>query len=41
LLILEDTKELSKRLTMSGSNVEGIDFWGKDIKNIVVGKLEK
>ncbi|HHV17386.1 MAG TPA: phenylalanine--tRNA ligase subunit beta [Thermoanaerobacterales bacterium] len=39
--VTEDTKELSKRLTMSGSNVEGIKHWGKEIENIVVGKLEK
>jgi phenylalanyl-tRNA synthetase beta chain len=39
--VLEEPKELSKRLTMSGSNVEGIKHWGEDIKNIVVGKLEK
>ena len=39
--VTEDTKGLSKRLTMSGSNVEGIKHWGEDLKNIVVGKLEK
>ena len=39
--VTEDSKELSKRLTMSGSNVEGIEHWGKDIKNIVVGELKK
>ena len=33
--VLEEPKELSKRLTMSGSNVEGIKHWGEDIKNIV------
>lgn len=37
----EDVNELSKRLTMSGSNVEGIEHWGKDIKNVVVGIITK
>ncbi|NLZ54875.1 MAG: phenylalanine--tRNA ligase subunit beta [Thermoanaerobacteraceae bacterium] len=37
----QDINELSKRLTMSGSNVEGIEHWGKDIKNIVVGHITK
>ena len=37
----EDINELSNRLTMSGSNVEGIEHWGKDIKNVVVGLITK
>ncbi|MDD4570715.1 MAG: phenylalanine--tRNA ligase subunit beta, partial [Tepidanaerobacteraceae bacterium] len=36
-----NSKELAERLTMSGSNVEGIEHWGKDIKNIVIGEIEK
>lgn len=39
--VRENSKELADRLTMSGSNVEGVEQWGKDIKNIVVGKLTK
>ena len=27
-----DSKELSERLTMSGSNVEGIEHWGKILR---------
>lgn len=37
----EDINELSKRLTMSGSNVESISYWGRDIKNIVVGHITR
>ncbi|HHX23504.1 MAG TPA: phenylalanine--tRNA ligase subunit beta [Thermoanaerobacterales bacterium] len=36
-----DTNELAERLTMSGSNVEGIDFLGKDIKKVIVGEIEE
>ena len=36
-----DINELSERLTMSGSNVEGVEYLGKDLKNIVIGQLEK
>ena len=39
--IPEDIDELSKRLTMTGSNVEGIEHWGRDIKNVVVGLITK
>ncbi|AEE90865.1 Phenylalanine--tRNA ligase beta subunit [Tepidanaerobacter acetatoxydans Re1] len=38
--INEKPEELSKRLTMSGSNVEGIEYWGTDIKNIVIGEIQ-
>lgn len=36
-----DTNELAERLTMSGSNVEGIDFLGKDIKKVIIGEIEE
>ncbi len=38
---IEDVEQLSKRLTMSGSNVESVEHWGKGIENIVIGKLMK
>ena len=34
-----DTKELGDILTMTGSKVETIEQRGKDIKNVVVGKI--
>lgn len=37
----QDINELTKRLTMSGSNVESIQQWGQDIKNVVVGLITK
>ncbi|HHY42910.1 MAG TPA: phenylalanine--tRNA ligase subunit beta [Thermoanaerobacterales bacterium] len=36
-----DINELSKRLTMSGSNVEGIEHYGKEISNVVIGLITK
>lgn len=36
-----DINELLERLTMSGSNVEGVKYLGKDLKNIIVGQLNK
>ena len=33
------TKELADRLTMTGSKVEKIEENGKDIKNVVIGKI--
>lgn len=33
------TKELADRLTMTGSKVETIEEKGKDIKNVVIGKI--
>lgn len=39
--IKEDVEELAEKLTMSGSNVEGVQYLGKDISNIVVGQLTK
>ncbi|GAB6086852.1 phenylalanine--tRNA ligase subunit beta [Alkaliphilus crotonatoxidans] len=35
-----DAKEFGDRMTMSGSKVEGIEFLGKEIKGVVVGKIE-
>ena len=32
-------QELSDRLTMTGSKVEKIEEKGKDIKNVVIGKI--
>lgn len=37
--IEEDVKSLADKLTMSGSNVEGLEDYGKDIKNIVIGEI--
>lgn len=39
--INEEPEELAQKLTMSGSNVEGIEYWGKDIKGIIIGEIEK
>lgn len=36
-----DTNEFADKMTMSGSMVEKIDVLGEDIKNVVVGKIEK
>lgn len=33
------TAELADALTLTGSNVEGIDYLASDIKNVVVGKI--
>ena len=33
------TKELADILTMTGSKVEGIEYKGNDIKNVVIGKI--
>ena len=33
------TKELADRLTMTGTKVEAIEDIGKDIQNVVVGKI--
>ncbi|TYP49818.1 phenylalanine--tRNA ligase subunit beta [Thermosediminibacter litoriperuensis] len=34
-------EELAKRLTMSGSSAESIEYPGRDIKNVVVGEIIK
>ncbi len=34
-------RELTEKLTLSGSNVEGLEFMGKDLNNIVIGKIKK
>lgn len=39
--IKEDIREVTDRLTMSGSNVEGVQTYGEDIKNVVIGQLTK
>jgi len=39
--IPENINDLSERLTMSGSNVEGIEHWGREIKKVVVGLITK
>lgn len=36
-----DVNELADRLTLSGSNVEGIEHFGKEIKNVVIGRILK
>ena len=36
-----DIDELTEKLTMSGSNVEDVKALGKDIKNIVIGRVVK
>ncbi|MGB9808742.1 MAG: hypothetical protein ACPLSA_01685, partial [Caldanaerobacter sp.] len=35
----EDTKTIAEGLTMSGSKVEGIKSYGKEISNVVVGRI--
>lgn len=39
--IKEDVKDLADRLTMSGSNVEGLKDYGKDIKDVIIGEIVK
>jgi phenylalanyl-tRNA synthetase beta chain len=34
-------RELTEKLTMSGSNVEGLKFMVKDLNNIVIGRVKK
>jgi len=36
-----DTKVVADDLTMSGSNVEAIEYRGKDFRNVVTGKITK
>jgi phenylalanyl-tRNA synthetase beta chain len=36
-----DLFELTEKLTMSGSNVEGVQYIGKDLSNIVIGRIKK
>lgn len=37
--IKEDVKDLEKALTMIGQEVEGIEVQGKDLNNVVIGKI--
>ena len=37
----EDIEQLAERLTMSGSNVEGIEYIGKEIEKVVIGQVLK
>jgi len=37
----EDVEQLAERLTMSGSNVEGIEYIGKEIEKVVIGQVLK
>jgi phenylalanyl-tRNA synthetase beta chain len=39
--INEEIRSFTERLTMSGSNVEGIEELGKDIENVIIGRIEK
>ena len=34
-----DTKEFADRMTMTGTKVEKVDFFGEEIENVVVGKI--
>ncbi len=34
-----DTKEFADRMTMTGTKVEKVDFYGEEIENVVVGKI--
>lgn len=34
-----DIKQFTERMTMSGSNVEGVKEYGKEIKNVFIGKI--
>ena len=36
-----DTVEFADKMTMTGTKVETIEFLGKEISNVVVGKIEK
>jgi len=39
--INEEIRSFTERLTMSGSNVEGVEELGKDIEKVVIGRIEK
>lgn len=39
--INEEVNSFAERMTMSGSNVEGIEKFGKDIEKIVIGRIKK
>ena len=34
-----DTKEFADRMTMTGTKVEKVDFYGEELENVVVGKI--
>ncbi|RDY25598.1 phenylalanine--tRNA ligase subunit beta [Romboutsia weinsteinii] len=34
-----DTKEFADKMTMTGTKVEKVDFYGEEIENVVVGKI--
>ena len=36
-----DTVEFADKMTMTGTKVETVEFLGKEISNVVVGKIEK
>ena len=36
-----DTGEFADKMTMTGTKVETVEFLGKEISNVVVGKIEK
>ncbi|RDY24127.1 phenylalanine--tRNA ligase subunit beta [Romboutsia maritimum] len=36
-----DTKEFADKMTMTGTKVEKVDFYGKEIEKVVVGKILK
>ncbi|HHW04119.1 MAG TPA: phenylalanine--tRNA ligase subunit beta [Thermoanaerobacterales bacterium] len=39
--INDEIRNFTERLTMSGSNVEGVEELGKDIKKVIIGRIEK
>ncbi|MEG0050941.1 MAG: phenylalanine--tRNA ligase subunit beta [Terrisporobacter sp.] len=36
-----DTEEFADKMTMTGTKVEKVEFLGKEINNVVIGKIEK
>ena len=36
-----DTVEFADKMTMTGTKVETVEFLGKEISNVVIGKIEK
>lgn len=37
--IESDVKDFTEKLTMTGSNVEGFEEYGKEIKNVIIGQI--
>lgn len=39
--VKSEAKELAEKMVMTGNGVEGIEYLGEDIVNVVVGRIEK